>query len=109
MKREVKRYEVVVKEMLEKTIYVDAFDIEGALETAENLYDKEVVVLDGGDWAGTEIDVVYGYYVSERVCNICRTEVVAADNGDRYLFKCEKCDEWLREHETTTLKGGKRR
>lgn len=46
-----KTYAVVVTEILQRTVYVDA-------KSAEERYRNEEIVLDWGDYQGTEIEVV---------------------------------------------------
>lgn len=53
-----KTYEVVVTETLQRTVYIDAKSAEEAKDEVEKQYHNEEIVLDWGDYQGTEFEVV---------------------------------------------------
>lgn len=53
-----KTYRVVVTETLQRIVYVDAKSAEEASREVEERYHNEEIVLDWGDYQGTEIEVV---------------------------------------------------
>lgn len=53
-----KTYAVVIRETLQRIVYVDAYTAEEAERDVEERYHNEKIVLDSGDYQDTEIEVV---------------------------------------------------
>lgn len=50
-------YTIIVKETLERELYIEADSEELAIEEAEKMYDEEVVILDWQDLKGVTYEV----------------------------------------------------
>ena len=50
------KFDITVIETLSRTVSVDAENYDDALEKVEDMYDRQEIVLDSGDFKGTVIE-----------------------------------------------------